>query len=87
MLIIHDTVHSEKVRAFAQENDITDKLQLRLDYLAKYSDRHTRCHLYPDSSPNSWEFTMEVQEDGEWRYWFNGGLIYHEAEKGWGVHT
>lgn len=88
--------YMESVRAFAKERGIEAKLQERLDYLDTYACRfddgegnegvdreRTKCVLYKDFAPYSFEFVMlKVKDSGGTRLlepwmWFNGGLIYH----------
>jgi hypothetical protein len=85
-LIIENQEHFDKVRAFAERTGKLDKLQARLDYLDKYNDPATvRCKLFRDFAPASFEFVMEkLDKTGAWAYWFNGGLIYHGSQEGWG---
>lgn len=82
----------DEVKASAAAKAITgnNSLQSRLDYLASYADHddngRTRCTLYKDFAPLSFEFVMEVRDspDDEYRRWFNGGLIFHGAHDGFG---
>jgi hypothetical protein len=67
-----------------------NSLEENLTYLATYADHdnngRTRCLLYPDFAPLSLAFVMEVRdkETGEYKRWFNGGLIYHGPVDGYG---
>ncbi len=62
-----------------------DQLKDRLRYLDTYAEHdergRTQCRLWSDSSPHSFYFVMNVrdQDTGEYRRWFNGGLIFHGA--------
>lgn len=39
--------------------------------------KNTRCTLFRDFAPYSFEFLMERSENGrDYERWFNGGLIY-----------
>lgn len=87
MLVIENQEHYDKVLAFAKKVGLEDDLQQRLDYLTHYAcqddPEHTRCLLYWDFAPYSFAFTMEVKRDGEYKRWFNGGLIFHgQHDKG-----
>jgi hypothetical protein len=92
-LEIRNEEHFEKVRTFAEENGIGDKLREVLDYLDGYANSDARdhgepdvtiCKLYKDFAPQSFSFVME--KGG--RVWFNGGAIFYGAsDPRWGVHT
>ena len=49
----------------------------------------TRCFLLPDFAPASFEFTIHMRKDlndpwcEEFKFMFNGGLIYHGDQSGW----
>lgn len=69
---------------FAAQHNLLRPWLDKLKYLDGYANgegqrKDTRCTLYPDSSPFSFGFTMEVKDDPreDWRHWFVGGLIYH----------
>jgi len=93
MLIVQCEEHLAKVREEARKLNVEDKLQNRLDYLANYAcpvedPERTRCLLFTDFAPLSFAFTWERRNDeGDYEYWMNGGLIYHDSQKEWGVHT
>lgn len=76
----------EAARAFADALGLRAQLEGRLAYLDRYAaPRRTRCTLYPDFAPHSFAFTMEVEtKDGEWRTWFEGGVVYHGPHDGHG---
>ncbi len=41
--------------------------------------------LYKDFAPLSFGFNIETkQDDGTWKFWFNGGLIFHGRHDGGG---
>jgi hypothetical protein len=92
-LKIENAEHFEKVKAFAEENGIGDKLREVLDYLDGYANRDARekgeqdatiCKLFPDFAPQSFSFVMEKAG----RFWFNGGAIFYGmSDPRWGVHT
>lgn len=92
MLVIKNQAHFDKVVAFAKHAGLEVVLQEQLDYLASYAchndESHTRCLLGWDFAPNSFAFLMErKQPDGEYKRWFNGGLIFHSTANVWSVHT
>ncbi len=82
-LVIKCQEHYDKVVAWAHQNYCLEKLKEKLDYLTTYADSKCVCELYSDFAPHSFEFA--IIKDG--KFWFNGGLIYHEFDKTWGVHT
>jgi len=65
-------------------------LQNQILYLSGYAchgeDWKTRCDLYTDFAPLSFSFCMFVREapEDEFKFWFNGGLIFHGNHDGWG---
>jgi hypothetical protein len=69
----------DKIKAFAEETGRSEQLQEKLDYLANYGAQETRCVLFHDSSPQCLTFHMHQKRDGEWEYWFSGGLIFYNA--------
>lgn len=73
-------------RAHADGIGLRAQLDKQLDYLATYAHpKETRCTLFLDYAPHSFSFEMEVKgEDGVWRRWFSGGLIYHGLHDGHG---
>jgi len=84
MLNVIDKEHYDTVRGWAEENGLLEKLQESLDYLDGYAESNdkgrTRCDLYRDFAPNSFSFTMYLKDnEGEYKRWFNGGLIFHEG--------
>jgi hypothetical protein len=73
-----------EVRAAADKLgvEMREQLEGELTYLAEYAchgdPEATRCHLGTDFAPLSFSFAMEQRgEDGEYRHWFSGGLIWH----------
>ncbi len=90
----------KKVQEFAKKVDKEDNLKEKLDWLATYAchiepgdseavismkKRKTKCVLFSDFAPASFEFAMYRQKPtGEYEFWFNGGLIYHGPHDGWG---
>ena len=85
MLITDDiTEYLAEVKKFAKKIGMLDQLKGRLDYLANYSDQESRCRLFKDFAPHSFAFLMEHKKDGEWKPWYNGGLIFHGEHDGHG---
>jgi hypothetical protein len=63
-------------------------LRRNLIYLRDYADHEhkglTQCELYRDE-PWGFGFVMRRRNDrGEYRFWFNGGLLYHGSHDGFG---
>ena len=86
MLEIQDESYFQGVRKWAEENGKLGCLQDKLDYLGSFScpenDKTlTKCVLYKDFAPQSFGFTMfkKDRETGEYKRWFNGGMIYYGA--------
>ena len=76
----------DEVRAFAERTGQTESLEKNLAYLAGYAchetPQDTRCLLFPDFAPMSFEFVIERrQADGGYARWFNGGMIYFEKHE------
>lgn len=73
----------EEVKKFAKIIGKEKVLQQRLDYLDTYAcpdndKEKTKCLLFKDFAPFSFDFVMHVrQQDGTYKRWFNGGLIYY----------
>lgn len=92
-LVIECKEHYHEVRKFAADLGQLSQLQSKLDYLDTYgTDVETHCFLYKDFAPHSFYFEMHIRDKRkelgkQWRLWFDGGLIYHGDETGWGVHT
>ncbi len=83
MLVVREDVreHFEMVKAFAEETDQMDQLQVKLDFLDGFGGepKNVRCLLFKDFAPYSFYFVLEKHVEGKWKRWFNGGLIYHGA--------
>ena len=84
--MIHDKTngHLDQVKQFAERTGQLDNLKDKLLYLGRYacnSGRQTRCLLFKDFAPESFEFLMQIKQEDEpdsaYTNWFNGGLIYH----------
>jgi hypothetical protein len=90
-LIIRCEDHLKAVKEFAASVGMLDQLNEKLNYLASYGkDVETHCNLHKDFAEHSFYFEMMLRckdRDPEWQFWFNGGLIYHGDDTGWGVHT
>lgn len=87
MIACNDQEYLSKVTAFADKLGMRDKLDERLTYLGEYAGGvNTRCTLYKDFAPASFEFVMErrANADEPWKFWFNGGLIFHGPHDGFG---
>jgi len=91
MLIIESQEYFDTVKAKAVELGLEKKLQEKLDYLGGYAchetPEDTRCRLFQDRAPLSFEFVMEKrQPDGTYKRWFNGGMIFYGAgDQGFGA--
>lgn len=85
MIEHHNQEYFNEVKAFAERTGQWDQLKEKLDYLNTYADHErkglTKCVLYKDFAPMSFEFCMlrKDLETGEYRRWFNGGLIYYSS--------
>ncbi|MHC4566640.1 MAG: DUF4120 family protein [Planctomycetota bacterium] len=68
---------------FSRKIGMREDLKTQLSYLDTYAEHGDRgrtiCRLYEDFAPHSFYFVMQVRdkETGEYRRWFNGGLIFH----------
>jgi hypothetical protein len=97
MLIIPDVTKEALKKAFAAavDNDSVAELVDRLNYLATYGDNNHsvafRVTLFPDRflGDNGFSVLWESRKRGEAEYLhsMNGGLVYHESDSSWGVHT
>ena len=89
MLVVKCPEHFGKVMEFAAEMNLVDQFLSVLKRQSEYANgpgcsydreegKNTKCELYSDFAPYSFTFVMFRQEepDGEWKPWFNGGLIY-----------
>ena len=91
MLVDNTDGYLDTVKDFAAKVDKVDNLKAKLDYLDTYASARreegleTRCQLFKDFAHWSFEFVMEMRQDGgEWQRWFNGGLIFHGDHDGGG---
>lgn len=93
MIDIRNREYYDQTVEAAKAAGIYPALQSRLGYLATYACQDdaekTRCELYQDFAPLSFAFVMKKRDEatGEYKPWMNGGLIYHDHDKSWGVHT
>jgi len=88
MLEVKCEEYLTEVRSFAKECELEASLNSQLTYLNTYACSSkestdltkTKCILYKDWAPHSFVFTMMMKnKDGEYDYWFNGGLIFYNA--------
>ena len=89
MLKIFCDEYLKEVRSIADKIGKRDNLEAKLEYLLRYACHEnpddTRCMLYKDFAPLSFEFVMQKrQEDGSYKNWFNGGCIFHGEIDGFG---
>lgn len=90
MLKVENQEHFDAVIEFAERVGLRQQLEGRLRYLEHYATSpddpgKTRCRLFKDWARYSFEFVMDLrQPDGTYRQWFNGGLILHGADDGFG---
>ena len=75
--------HLERVKKFSEEIGKKSHLEEKIDYLSEYGNG-SKCLLFLDIAPYSFYFEI-FTASGD--YWFNGGLIYHDYNKSWGIHT
>ena len=78
-----------EVRAQADKLGLREKLEKQLTFLGNYANHQGSCEhrtvLYKDFAPLSFGFNIETkQADGTWKFWFNGGLIFHGKHDGYG---
>ena len=83
MLVISEHVIDRYVEAqqWAIENGLHKEFSEAMSQLRNYGcseEDPTRCRviLGYDWAPHSFSFVIEGKKDGEYRHWFNGGLIY-----------
>lgn len=97
MIEVMDRDYFDNVQKFAKDAGKYEQLWEQLNYLDGYAcwvgdkikdNRLTRCKLFKDFAPYSFYFLMERLDvkTGEYRTWFNGGLIYFgQGEDGVGL--
>ena len=81
-LHIENQAHFEQVLAFADKVGLRHQLDEQLEFLGTYAQHdgrdRTRCRLFKDFAPYSFEFLMEIRDgEDQYRRWFVGGLIFH----------
>ena len=95
MLEIQEPDYFADVQKFAKKVNKYEQLWEKLNYLDGYAcqisdkikdNRLTRCRLFRDFAPYSFYFVMERLDvkTGEYKTWFNGGLIFHGTHDGGG---
>lgn len=89
MLNVVDKEYFDKVMDFAIKAGKEKSLQEGLNFLGTYAchedKEKTRCDLYKDFAPASFYFVMFIKgKDGEYKRYFNGGLIFHGQHDGFG---
>ncbi len=62
----------DEVRAFAEQVGALDKFEEALERLRNLAGKDSKCTLYSDFAPHSFEFV--ITRNGQ--RWINGGLIY-----------
>ena len=76
------------VKEFADKIGMRKQLEEKLSYLDTYADHNkeglTRCILWQDFAPQSFNFLIQKKNGNDWVRWFNGGLIFHGAHDGGG---
>ena len=86
MLKIDKTVRERfnAAKKLARKFGLTSKFAKVLNYLRTYAEHRTegnkpqvRVTLGYDFAPYSFSILWERFIDNQWKYWFNGGLIYH----------
>ena len=80
----------DKVMQFAEQVGKLEQFKSKLNYLDNYacheSPLDTKCILYPDFAPYSFEFVMlKRNKNGEYERWYNGGIIFHSSHDGYGA--
>lgn len=81
MIKVINQEHFDKVMAFAKDVGAEEEFQKQLDYLGSFAcpdndSEYTQCTLGNDWAENSFSFSMHKRVNGEYKYWFSGGLIY-----------
>ncbi len=86
MLVVHEQARSrfEAAKAHARRIGLRTQFARQLNYLRTYAEHditstpRTRVTLHTDFAPHSFSIIWERRDsDGKWKYWFNGGLIFH----------
>ena len=93
MLKIINKEHYNKVTAEARARGIYSKLKIQLEYLRNYgcSDEkpdNAVVELGYDFASMSFSVVfLFKQKDGGYKFFMNGGLVFHEHDQDWSVHT
>jgi len=92
MLKIINQEHYDKVVAEVKDKGLMTALQIQLDYLQSYgcAEDPEKCivELGYDFAPLSFGIAfLFKQADGSYKFFMNGGLIFHECSQSWSVHT
>ena len=82
MLSIENIQYFTQVKDFAKRKGLLNQLEehlMHLDTYAEHGNRgKTRCSLFKDFAPYSFRFfVLKKDENDNYKFWFNGGLIYH----------
>jgi hypothetical protein len=80
----HCAEYLGEVKVTAEKLGKLDSLNKQLEYLGSYAchtdPENTRCDLFKDFAPLSFEFVMYVKDEaGQYKRWFNGGCIFYNA--------
>jgi hypothetical protein len=93
MLIFSNGIAATRLaesRALADRLGLREQLEQQIRLLERYGcpaedPDATRCTLYPDFAPHSFDFTIEKRRpDGAYESLLHGGLIYHGPHDGFG---
>lgn len=87
MLVVHVQAEArfQAAKEFARRVGLAKQFAKQLNYLRTYAEHGTdgnrpmtRVTLHTDFAPHSFSIVWERRNtQGEWKYWFNGGLIFH----------
>jgi hypothetical protein len=82
MIEIKCDEYFNEVKKMAKRLGKLEQFESQLEYLNSYANHddseNTKCIIFKDFAPLSFEFLMmKKQEDGSYKNWFNGGLIFH----------
>lgn len=89
MIQVHESAQKrmDDAKTFAESRGLSDQFQDKLNYLGKYScdendPERTRCIITNDRAPHGFNFVMQTRKakDEEYHGWFNGGLLYYQAD-------
>ncbi len=90
MLDIRCREYLDRVRKFAKENGIEDRLQIMLDYLDNFGNNKAECVLIENVVTKPYSFYFEFHHEGKLTPIGGiavGGLIYDSHQNKWDVHT